>query len=305
MTERAFCPLLAGGATTDFCAASAARSLELRVRPVRAIAEIWTCVQVLLTSVGMPRTRPSSALRSTPELLLRKATLARTSGTRAKYAERGLAFSAGVDRTTRALLLRQLYLSHMEARRFAEALQAADLMVQANIMPDVARQDAARACLGLGDREAAVAHLRLASRVSPPARRAFHLWTLGSVLYLMGHHREAAGALMRASRWGTTEKPLYLAQAALAKHAAGEACPDLAGLRERLADAPCGQGYGQFVLGELAYIVGDFATARQYLRLFVKRTTSGRVALEVALSGEIAHARRLVRAMRSGQRGAA
>lgn len=253
----------------------------------------------------MPRARTSSAPRPSPELLLRKATLARTSGTRAKYAERGLAFSAGVDRTTRALLLRQLYLSHMEARAFDEALKAAEQMVLGDIMPDVARQDAARACLGLGEREQAVAHLRLASRVSPPARRAFHLWTLGSVLYLMGQHREAAGALMRASRWGTTEKPLYLAQAALARHASGEQNLDLPGLRERLTDAPCGQGYGQFVLGELAYVAGDFTAARHYLRLFVKRTTSGRVALEVALSGEITHARRLIRAMRSGQRGAA
>src|ERR1700754_926083 len=156
-----------------------------------------------------------------PEELLRMATLAPSSGARAKYATRGLSH-AGTDRTTRALLLRQLYLSHMEARRFAEALQAAEQMIQADIMPDVARQDAARACLGLEDREKAVEHLRLASRVSPPARRAFHLWTLGSVLYLMGHHREAAGALMRAHRWGTTERPLYLAQAALARRAAGE-----------------------------------------------------------------------------------
>src|SRR3978361_1637362 len=109
----------------------------------------------------MPRTRASPAPGSTPELLLRRATLARTSGTRAKYAERGLAFSAGVDRPPRALLLRQLYLSHMEGRRFAEALSAAEQMIQANIMPDVARQDAARACLGLEDREKAVDHLRL------------------------------------------------------------------------------------------------------------------------------------------------
>src|SRR6478609_5840075 len=255
----------------------------------------------------MPRTRASTAPRPTPELLLRKATLARTSGTRAKYAERGLAFSSGLDRTTRALLLRQLYLSHMEARRFAEAFTIAEQMILADVMPDVARQDAARACLGLDERERAVEHLRLASRVSPAARRAFHLWTLGSILYLMGHYREAAGALMRASRWGTTEKPLYLAQAALARCAAGEgsADADLGLLRERLAEAPCGQGYGQFVLGELAYETGDFTAARQYLRMFVKRTTSGRVALEVALSGEIAHARRLLRAMRSGQRGAA
>jgi len=253
----------------------------------------------------MPRSRASAAPPSLPELLLRKATLARTSGTRAKYAERGLAHSGGVDRTTRALLLRQLYLSQMEGRCFAEALATAEQMILADIMPDVARQDAARACLGLGDRETALVHLRLASRVSPPARRAFHLWTLGSVLYLMGRHREAAGALSRASRWGTTEKPLYLAQVALARHAAGERAPDLAVLRERLADAPCGQGYGQFVLGELAYVAGDFNAARQYLRLFVKRTTSGRVALEVALSGEIAHARHLLQAMRPKQRGAA
>ncbi len=253
----------------------------------------------------MPRTRASRALRPSPELLLRKATLARTSGTRAKYAERGLAFSAGVDRTTRALLLRQLYLSHMEARRFEDALSAAEQMVLADVMPDVARQDAARACLGLGDREHAVAHLRLASRVSPPARRAFHLWTLGSVLYLTGHHREAAGALQRAARWGTTEKPLYLAQAALARRASGERGLELAPLRERLSESPCGQGYGQFVLGELAYAEGDFMASRQYLRLFLKRTTSGRVALEVALSGEIAHARRLIRAMRTRQHGAA
>jgi tetratricopeptide (TPR) repeat protein len=270
-----------------------------------ALAEIWTCVQVLLTSLSMPRTRASTAPRPTPELLLRKATLARTSGTRAKYAERGLALSAGLDRATRALLLRQLYLSHMEARRFDEALLAAEKMIEADIMPDVARQDAARACLGLGERERAVEHLRLASRVSPAARRAFHLWTLGSVLYLMGNHRQAVGALTRASRWGTTEKPLYLAQVALARRAAGESSADFAALRERLADAPCGQGYGQFVLGELAYVEGDFAAARQYLRLFIKRTTGGRVALEVALSAEIAHARRLIRAMRTKQQGAA
>ena len=90
------------------------------------------------------------------------------------------------------------------------------------VVPDVARQDAARAYLGLGQRERALEHLRLASRVSPPARRAFHLWTLGTVLYLTGRNKEAAGALGRAARWGTTDKPLYLAQEALARRAAGE-----------------------------------------------------------------------------------
>ena len=65
-------------------------------------------------------------------------------------------------------------------------------------------------------------------------------------------------------------------------------------MRERLADAACGQGYGQFVLGELAFHEGDFEEARRYLRAFVQRSTGGRVALAAALNGEIARARRLL-----------
>ena len=148
----------------------------------------------------MSRTRAAAAEVVTPEHLLRKATLARTSGLRAKYAMRALDRGGRISRTTRAMLLRQLYLAHMEAKRFEPALGVALDIVALDVMPDVARQDAARACLGLGDHEGAVAHLRLASRVSPPSRRAFHLWTLGSVLYLAERHRETAGTLSRASR---------------------------------------------------------------------------------------------------------
>lgn len=244
----------------------------------------------------MSRSRASVAPSVTPEVFLRKATLARTSGMRAKYALRGLDLDGQQSRTTRAMLLRQLYLSQMEGRRFEEALSTAEQMVGLGVMPDVARQDAARACLGLGDDEGAVAHLRLASRVSPPSRRAFHLWTLGSVLYLAGRNRDAMGALSRAARWGTTDRPLYQAQLVLSRLAQGEelGAETIRSVRERLAEAPCGQGYGQFVLGELAFHVGDFDSARQYLRLFVKRSTTGRVALAVALRGEIARARRLL-----------
>lgn len=192
-------------------------------------------------------------------------------------------------------MLRQLYLSHMEARRFAQALLVAEEMLSTSVMLDVARQDAARACLGLGEREKAIEHLRIGSRVSPPARRAFHLWTLGSVLYLSSRYQEACGAFSRAARWGTRDKPLYLAALSLARLAAGEPVKDLAELRERLSEAPCGQGYGQFVLGELCFALEDYAGAVRYLREFLKRVTGGRVALQVSLSGEIARARQLVR----------
>ena len=145
-------------------------------------------------------------------------------------------------------------------------------------------------------------HLRIASRVSPPARRAFHLWTLGSVLFLTGHHREAAGALARAARWGTTDKPLYRAQLVLARRAAGEAVGGLAAVRERLEEAPCGLGYGQFVLGALAFEQRDDDAAERYLTAFIQRATTGRVALEIALAAEVAHARRLLRRLRARRR---
>jgi len=240
--------------------------------------------------------------RQAPEILLRKATLARTPLARAKYAERGLSHNGAVDRTTRAMLLRQLYLSHMEGRRFVEALSVAHHMLENAVMLDVARQDAARACLGIGDREGALLHLRIASRVSPPTRRAFHLWTLGSVLFLAGQYREAVGSLSRAARWGTTDKPLYRAQLALARRAAGEAVGGLGAIRERLEEAPCGQGYGQFVIGAIAFEEKNDALSERYLSLFIQRTTSGRVALEVALSGEVAYARRLLRRIRARRR---
>jgi tetratricopeptide (TPR) repeat protein len=240
--------------------------------------------------------------RKDPEFMLRKATLARTPVARAKYAERGLSHNGAVDRTTRAMLLRQLYLSHMEGRRFAEAHSVAHTMLENAVMPDVARQDAARACLGLGDREQALLHLRIASRVSPPTRRAFHLWTLGSVLFLAGQYEEAVGSLSRAARWGTTDKPLYRAQLALARRAAGEAVSGLSTIRERLEEAPCGQGYGRFVIGAIAFEEQNDVMAERYLTHFIERTTGGRVALEVALSGEVAYARRLLRRIRARRR---
>jgi len=231
-----------------------------------------------------------------PEELLRMATLASTAGARAKYATRGLSHS-GTDDTTRAMLLRQLYLSHMEAQRFAEAASVAREMVELGVMQDVALQDLARAYLGLELPERAIDELRRAGRVAPASRRAFHLWTLGSVLYFEGRYAQAAFAFARAARWGTTAKPLYQAQLALALHASGHGVESFATLREALEEAPCGQGYGRFVLGELSFHQGDRAAARQYLRSFVTRTEAGRVALRVGLAAELERARSLLAAL--------
>jgi tetratricopeptide (TPR) repeat protein len=222
-----------------------------------------------------------------PEDYLRKAMAARSARSRAMYARRGLASRAPLDRTTHAMLLRQLYLSLYEGRRFRQAHTVALQALELDVITDVLNQDAARAALANGDLEAALAHLRAAARRGPASRRPFHLWTLGSTLFLAQRYAEATAALGRAARWGTTDRPLYRAHLALAKIAGGESVDDLQETINQLAEAPCGQGYGRFVLGHLAYAAGEWAAAKRYLDAFLKRTSTSRPALGIALESEV------------------
>lgn len=214
---------------------------------------------------------------------------ARTARTRAMYAKRGLAARASLDRTTHAMLLRQLYLSLYEGRHFEKAHTVALQALELDVLPDVLNQDAARAALANGDLDAALAHLRAAARRGPASRRPFHLWTLGSTLFLAHRYAEATAALHRAARWGTRDRPLYRAHLALSRIASGESlrAHDLQETINALAEAPCGQGYGRFVLGHLAYAAGEWSAARRYLEAFVKRTHASRPALGIALEGEV------------------
>jgi tetratricopeptide (TPR) repeat protein len=250
-----------------------------------------------------PRTKVPSPRRShtravapqpglSPEELLQRAMAAPTARARAIWARRGLASVRRIDRTTQSMLLRQLYLAYYERRRFAKALEVSEQNLHLDVLPDVVHQDAARAAHALGDVEAAVGHLRLAARVGPAKRRAFHWWTLGSVYFLAGRYDDAVSALTRAARWGTTDKPLYQGHLAVARCASGEQVPELPALLERLAEVPAGQGYGRFVLGHLAYYGRRWDDARRYLQAFVKRSQSGRAAVAIALDGEIELARK-------------
>jgi tetratricopeptide (TPR) repeat protein len=244
----------------------------------------------------MKRERAVEPLSLSPETLLQRAIGSRTASSRAKYARMGLASRAPLDRTTQSMLLRQLYLAHFERQDFLKSLEIAEQMIELDTLVDVCRQDAARALVALGDVDSAVDHLRLAARGAPARRRAFHLWTLGSVLYLAGRLDEAEGALRRAVRWGTTDRPLYEAHLALIRLEAGQTVEDLAEVVERLEEAPCGQGYGRFVLGMLCMRCGRHADGEAYLRSFVKRTKEGRKAMVLSLAGEVAVAEeRLVR----------
>jgi tetratricopeptide (TPR) repeat protein len=244
----------------------------------------------LLTFPDVGRVREAAPAAKSPEQHLERAIAARSAQMRAKYARLGLSTRKRLDRTTQAMLLRKLYLAHYEARRFTKALEVARQLLQLQVLSDVAHQDAARACQALGDVDAAVGHLRLAARSCPASRRAFHFWTLGGLLYLRGRYEEAASMLARAARWGTTDRPLYVGHAALARCALGEAVPKLDQVIADLEAAPCGQGYGRFVLGRLCVFAERPREARRYLEAFVRRTRGGRVAVTVALEGELVEA---------------
>jgi tetratricopeptide (TPR) repeat protein len=244
----------------------------------------------LLGYLHVARVREAVPAARSAEQHLEKAIAARSTQTRAKYARLGLAGHRPLDRTTQAMLLRQLYLAHYESRHFAKALVVARQLLQLQVLADVAHQDAARACQALGEIDSAMGHLRLAARVSPASRRAFHFWTLGGLLYLRGRYDEAVSMLSRAARWGTTDKPLYAGHVAMARCARGERVPKLDQIITELEGAPCGQGYGRFILGRLCTFAGKPREAQRYLESFVRRTRGSRPALSFALEGELADA---------------
>lgn len=226
-----------------------------------------------------------------PEQLLQNALGARTPAERARHARKGLASLRRLDRTTHAMLLRQLYLAYFEGRHFERARAVAEQALLLGVLPDVLHQDAARAALAHGDLEDALAHLRVASRRSPASRRAFHLWTLGSILFLAQRYNESIAVLERAMRWAAADRPLYRAHLALVKVAAGQPVDDLQRTIDGLAHAACGQGYGRFVLGHLAYAAGEMPAARSYLDAFVRRIASGHRTMGIALESEVRMAR--------------
>jgi len=194
-----------------------------------------------------------------------------------------------------ALLLRQLYLVRMEEQNYAEALLLASEMVDLEELGDIARQDAARAAVGLSDYETAIGHLRIASRISPADRRAFHLATLGALLRLAGRAREAAATLGKATRWAQKDRALYRAQEALAAREAGiEQEVDWLSLRKELETLESLRGYSLYILGELCALLGDRAASRDYLERFLRRLEGAPLIKQLALKGELGRARALL-----------
>ena len=271
-----------------------------RARPTRAKSDKVAGTEPDTRARKSPSRARAGANKSrtyvlSPEEHLARAMAAKTPRARGMWARRGLASRARLDRTTQAMLLRQLYLAHFEQGHFRQALEACEQSLALGVLEDVVHQDAARAAAALGDLDAASRHLRTAARVGPANRRAFHWWTLGGLYFLADRHDEAIAALERAARWATREKPLYQVHLAAARCASGVRVTSLGTLINRLASVPAGQGYGRFVLGLLSFYAGRHAAARRYLEAFVARTIEAPSPMSVALSGELDRAKRTLR----------
>jgi tetratricopeptide (TPR) repeat protein len=246
-----------------------------------------------------PPTRPAPAsakarfaerlARTSPTACLERAMNAKTPALRVRHARAGLAGPCDLD--TQAMLLRQAYLGELERGAFEAARVAAEQVVALGVLPDVARHDAARACQALGDVEAAIAHLREAARVSPPDRRTFHLSTLGGMLLAHGRPADAVPMLVAALATPDAAAPLLRGQLAVARFVASGDVSDLELAYHGLLHDRAGEGYGRYVLGELAMARGDRRAAEVFLSAFLSKATRARPASQAALRPEIERAR--------------
>lgn len=270
--------------------ASAAASVP-PVAPAAPLAEVIPLAAARRARARSPARDAGSTLERAAERSersaidsLQRALNAKTPEARTRHARAGLARSCDLE--TRGLLLRQLYLGELESGSFARARAVAEQLVSVGVLPDVAHHDAARACQAEGDFDAAVAHLREAARVAPKERRTVHLSALGGLLYAIGRGAEAIEPVQSALADGGSPAPLLRGQLALACGVA-DAATYLA-----LANDPSGEGYGRFVLGELAFLLGDRASASKHLETFLARSKKARPAARAALKPEIdrAHA---------------
>lgn len=240
----------------------------------------------------MTRAREAPAPESAEDFL-RLALAAPDAPTRAKLAKRGLALDAtDLDPDTQVLLLRQVYLSHLEARRFRRAVEVAEQMAQVGgQLRDIAHHEAARALGATGELALAIDAQRAAARHAPPERRSFQLWSLGTLQHWAGEIDAALRSLARAERWAARDRAMIRAHAAYVRLTAGIAAPELDRIVADLQKSPAREGYGQWLLGMIAHELGDRRKAAVHLRAWLRRHAAPDEAKTITLREELRRAR--------------
>ncbi|AKF03177.1 hypothetical protein [Sandaracinus amylolyticus] len=238
-------------------------------------------------------TRPKEAeAPESAEDFLRLALSASDAKARARWARAGLALdSTDLDPDTQVLLLRQLYLSHVEARRLRKAVEVAEQMASIGPLRDIAHHDAARVLAALGELSDAIVQQRLAARHAPAERRSFHLWSLGTFQHWAGDVDDALRSLRRAERWATRDRAMIRAHSAYVRLTADLAVAELDAIVTALQKSPAREGYGQWLLGMIAYELGDRRKAAVHLRAWLRRHAAPDEAKTITLREELRRAR--------------
>lgn len=230
----------------------------------------------------------------TPLGQLRKARAARGAALRAKYARAGLAQSPE-DAETRWLLMRQLYISHLEADAFDKARDLASEMITVfGEVEDVARFDLARALMALGDWDAALDQLTAAERVAPESRKWDHLFAAARLEGALGRPERALALLDGVGRSVVRlrKDPVVHAARVVWKTCAHGAPRKDALLRayQRLSEVAPLPAIGEYFAAELLSLLGK-AEARGVYAGFVRVTARLTAVARLGLAAEVLHAR--------------
>lgn len=205
-------------------------------------------------SRGAPLASAKRVLEQSPLGQLRKARAAKGAATRAKYARAGLEQSPE-DAETRWMLMRQLYISHLElgAWPLAHAV-AAEMTGTLSELEDVARFDVARVHLAKHEWALAKAEFERGEQVAPASRQWDHRFARARVEAIVGQPERAISLLDEARQSVVRFPKDAVVRAALLVWRAQ------AGARAR-RDA-LGRAYEQLASAETLPALGDFFAAR-------------------------------------------
>lgn len=238
--------------------------------------------------MGRPSQIPTPQ-KSAEEHLL-EAVRATTPDARLRSARAGLVASP-LPADVHVLLERQLYTARIEQRRFRQALEHAQRMIDVGVLRDVGYHDAARVLAALGDLDRAIAMQRIAARVCHPERRSFHRWSLATLQHFAGQPELALATLTRAMRCSTRDRPLLTAHALYVRLDAGLPVRGAEATVARLLASPSREGYGRFLLGMIAFHRGDSRAARAELAAFLARHAHDDLPRAITLREELRRAR--------------
>ncbi|MBN8616933.1 MAG: hypothetical protein J0L92_40495 [Deltaproteobacteria bacterium] len=231
---------------------------------------------------------------------LASALRARTLASRAEWARKGLAAEGDeLDPEIQFLLVRQLYLVHIEEDHLERALAMAAQMLAIGVMGDLAQHDRARVLWARGDAREAIEAQRHAARLAPPDRRSFQTLALATLQHFAGDVPAALRTLVRAERWSHRDRVLVRAYRVVVELGDDRVPEGLEETRSALAASPLREGYGQYLLGMIAYELGDRPRAAAHLRAFLRKNAAIDRAKQLTLREELRRARRALAELES------